>query len=189
MGGKEATAKKNKRVEADRKYATQKIAAKVRWNKAKRAHGKEKAAKKASESGSKAEEKQTKAHNKADLAIKECATDGSECRSGNVCKKVGSKGPFFCSDLVTCCKTKPAEKADSGLSWAGFNDKSFPEIKVKEPVFHMPKMPKEELEEVEFVEENKTPKEVDTKHKAAVAKAKKAHAATVKKANGHYKKQ
>merc|ERR1712178_294787 len=120
--GKEATAKKLK-------------------SKAKVAKGREKAAKKASERGSKAEEKQTKASNKADLAMKSCNAD--QCRSGNACKKVGSKGPFFCSDLVTCCKTKPAEKADAGLAWAGFNDKSFPETKFKEPAFTMPKMPKE----------------------------------------------
>merc|ERR1712046_91062 len=102
---------------------------------------------KASERGSKAEEKQTKASNKADAAIKACATDGSECRSGNTCKKVGAKGPFFCMDMVTCCKKKPVQKKDSGLSWAGFSDKSFPEAHYKEPAFTMPKMPKEEEEE------------------------------------------
>jgi len=88
--------------------------------KADRAAKAEKASKAAAEKASKADEKETKSTNSADLAMKECKIDGSECQTpdGN-CHKTTPKGPFMGDDLVSCSKTKPVEAEDAGLSWAG----------------------------------------------------------------------
>merc|ERR1711998_336834 len=88
--------------------------------KADRAAAAEKASKKAAEKKGKADEKETKSTNKSDLAMKECAIDGSECQTPDgKRKKTTPKGPFMGDDLVSCADKKPAEEADAGLSWAG----------------------------------------------------------------------
>merc|ERR1711970_1414667 len=80
----------------------------------------EKAAKKAAEKKGKADEKETKASTASDMAMKECAIDGSECQTPDgKCKKTTPKGPFMGDDLVSCADKKPTEEADAGLSWAG----------------------------------------------------------------------
>merc|ERR1712036_14821 len=80
----------------------------------------------------KAQEKETKASTKKDMAMKECALDGSECQWPNgKCAKTTKKGPFMASDLVSCSKTKPSSDMDAGLSWAGI-----------EPPLALPPLPK-----------------------------------------------
>merc|ERR1712178_46371 len=111
---KEAAAKADRAYQRDMQEAGQKKA------KADRAAGAEKAAKKAAEKKGKADEKETKASTASDMAIKECAIDGSECQTPDgKCKKVTPKGPFMGDDLVSCADKKPTEEADAGLSWAG----------------------------------------------------------------------
>merc|ERR1712070_1262065 len=96
--------------------------------KADRAAAAEKASKAAAEKKGKADEKETKSSNKADLAMKECAIDGSECQKPDgSCHKVTPKGPFMGDDLVSCADKKPAEEADAGLSWAGIEPPLPPE--------------------------------------------------------------
>merc|ERR1712159_920996 len=78
--------------------------------------------------GGKADEKETKASTASDMAIKECAIDGSECQTPDgKCKKVTPKGPFMGDDLVSCADKKPTEEADAGLSWAGIEPPLPPE--------------------------------------------------------------
>merc|ERR1719405_36312 len=76
----------------------------------------------------KADEKETKASTASDMAIKECAIDGSECQTPDgKCKKVTPKGPFMGDDLVSCADKKPTEQEDAGLSWAGIEPPLPPE--------------------------------------------------------------
>merc|ERR1711959_834480 len=106
--------KADKAFEKDNQEANQK------QQKANRAAKAEKASKHAAEKKGKADEKSTKASTKPDLAIKECKIDGSECQTPDgKCHKVTDHGPYMADDLVSCSKTKPAEAADAGLSWAG----------------------------------------------------------------------
>merc|ERR1711959_418888 len=106
--------KADKAFEKDNQEANQK------QQKANRAAKAEKASKHAAEKKGKADEKSTKASTKPDLAIKECKIDGSECQTPDgKCHKVTAHGPYMGDDLVSCSKTKPAEAADAGLSWAG----------------------------------------------------------------------
>merc|ERR1712216_579598 len=105
---------------ADKAYQKDAQEANQKQQKANRAAKAEKASKKAVEKKGKADEKSTKASTKSDLAIKECKIDGSECQTPNgQCHKVTAHGPYKADDLVSCSKTKPAEAADAGLSWAG----------------------------------------------------------------------
>merc|ERR1711988_1052642 len=86
------------------------------------------ALKKKAEKKGKADEKETKIKNRDDLAMKECAIDGSECQTPDGgCKKTTPTGPFMGDDLVSCASKKPAEEEDAGLSWAGIEPPLPPE--------------------------------------------------------------
>merc|ERR1711924_78252 len=105
---------------ADRAFEKDMQEAGQKKAKADRAASQEKGSKKAAEKKGKADEKETKASEAEDNEIKECAIDGSECRTKDgKCHKTTPSGPYMADDLVSCSKTKPAEEEDAGLSWAG----------------------------------------------------------------------
>merc|ERR1711966_650792 len=71
------------------------------------------------------------AHQKTDAAMVECATDGSECQSGNKCKKINNKkGPYMAKDGFSCSSSKQARVGDvdesGGLAWAGIDQEAAP---------------------------------------------------------------
>merc|ERR1711959_191187 len=109
-----------KAARSQRQFRASMREAAIKKKKAMNAARREKGAKAASERNTKAQEKETKASTKKDMAMKECALDGSECQWPNgKCAKTTPKGPFMASDLVSCSKKKPTEDLDAGLSWAG----------------------------------------------------------------------
>jgi hypothetical protein len=56
----------------------------------------------------------------ADMEIKTCGMDGSQCQNPDgSCSKVTSKGPYVAADLVSCTNKKPKEQEYAGESWAG----------------------------------------------------------------------
>merc|ERR1711959_615896 len=125
-----ATAEKfaKKAFKADRKFHQRMQEAGQKREKAMRAADSEKAAKKSAERYNKDSKMKTEAQNKADMEIKECKIDGSECQSPDgKCHKTTSKGPFMDVDLVSCSDKKPVKNEDSGLSWAGVEPPLLPE--------------------------------------------------------------
>lgn len=127
----ERKVKAGKAAEADKKYKTQMAEA-----------GRKKAAAKAAEAAAEASNKKSveeqktadalaAAHQKKDAAMVECATDGSECQSGNKCKKINNKkGPYMAKDGFSCSSSKQAWVGDvdesGGLAWAGIDQEAAP---------------------------------------------------------------
>merc|ERR1712227_418200 len=113
--GKEKDAKEAKSEKADKVYLAKKKIADVMQADADAKAAKEKAFKKKAADKLKAEEKASK------LPAKEFPVcEGGQCLKDGKCETTDDvSGPFFCADLVSCCKTAPATKPYSGMTWAG----------------------------------------------------------------------